>query len=111
MDAFSALAEPTRRNIIEILAQQGQMTSSDIARRFTATPSAISQHLKVLREARLVTMQKKAQQHLYTVDSATLAQLEQWTKELQSTWDHRFDRLSKVINEKENNNGRQEDCN
>lgn len=111
MDAFSALAEPTRRNILEILAHHGQMASSEIAHRFSTTPSAISQHLKILREAKLVSMRKKAQQHLYQVDTTTLAQIEQWSKELQASWDQRFDRLEMVIKEKEHNHVRSENCN
>lgn len=106
MDVFFALSEPTRRDILEILAQQGQMASSEIAKRFRSTPSAVSQHLKVLREAKLVRMEKKAQKRLYAVDTATLMQLEQWTRELQGTWDERFNRLDQLLSNKEAHHGR-----
>lgn len=109
MDVFFAISEPTRRDILQMLARQGQMASSDIAKRFRSTPSAISQHLKVLREARLVRMEKQAQKHLYEIDAAALAQVEAWTAQLQTTWDQRFDRLDTVLsNRKEPHHGRRQ---
>ena len=51
MDVFSALAEPNRRRIMEMLASKGQLSASDISQRFAVSPPAISQHLKVLRDA------------------------------------------------------------
>ena len=57
-DIFNALAEPTRRDIIEMLATKGQLSASDISTSFKVSAPAISQHLKVLREARLVTMRR-----------------------------------------------------
>jgi DNA-binding transcriptional ArsR family regulator len=46
MDVFEALAAPTRRQIIEMLASKGELSATDIYRRFDASPPAISQHLK-----------------------------------------------------------------
>jgi DNA-binding transcriptional ArsR family regulator len=83
MDTFLALADPTRRSILELLAQSGQLAASEIAARFNITPSAISQHLKVLKEARLVKMSKKAQSRIYKLDVATISQIERWTNHLQ----------------------------
>ena len=54
MDKFHALAEPTRRQIVAMLAREGAMTAGDIQARFEVSAPAISQHLKVLREADLV---------------------------------------------------------
>ena len=68
MDMFSALAEPHRRSILEMLASEGQLSASAIARKFRVSPPAISQHLKVLREAGLLRMEKRAQQRLYQVN-------------------------------------------
>ncbi|MBP7475973.1 MAG: winged helix-turn-helix transcriptional regulator, partial [Pyrinomonadaceae bacterium] len=54
MDTFTALADPTRRLILERLMANGNMSATDICRGFKSSPPAISQHLKVLREAKLV---------------------------------------------------------
>ena len=49
MDKFAALADPTRRQIIEILAREGELPAAEISRHFKISPQAISQHLKTLR--------------------------------------------------------------
>src|SRR5947199_10654689 len=65
MDMFVALSDPTRRAILEVLAGSGELSATDIYEQFSVSPQAISQHLKVLREANLVVMEKHAQKHLY----------------------------------------------
>jgi DNA-binding transcriptional ArsR family regulator len=97
MDTFQALADPTRRHIIEMLADKGELSATDISNRFQVSPPAISQHLKVLREAKLVDMEKRAQQRIYTVNPATMSELEGWIKKLTKQWDERFDRLEKLL--------------
>lgn len=99
MDIFYALAEPTRRNILEILAESGQLAASEIYEKFSVSASAISQHLKVLKEARLVKVEKKAQQRIYKVNTETMLELEEWAKKMSQIWDKRFDALDKLIEE------------
>ncbi len=99
MDLFSALAEPTRRKIIEMLASRGELPASEIYGQFPVSPPAISQHLKVLREAKLVLMEKRAQQHIYRVNPEAVLQLEDWAKGLRQLWDERFDALDRVLEE------------
>lgn len=101
MDIFTALAEPTRRDIVQMLARKGSLPSSDIAKSFNSTPSAISQHLKILREARLVRMHKKAQQRIYEIEPEAIMELEDWLDHLKDTWNQRFDRLEQVLKDKE----------
>ena len=60
MDIFIALAEPTRRTIIELLARSGPLSATEIYEQFPVSPQAVSQHLKVLRETQLVKMEKRA---------------------------------------------------
>lgn len=67
MDRFAALAEPNRRCMIELIAAKGEMASTDISNEFDISAPAVSQHLKVLREAELVQMEKRAQQRIYRV--------------------------------------------
>jgi DNA-binding transcriptional ArsR family regulator len=97
MDKFHALADPTRRKIIEALASQGQLSATQIAGQFPISPQAISQHLKVLRESRWVKMQKRAQQRIYQVDMDASDELAAWSHQLRMLWSQRFDALEQVI--------------
>ena len=101
MDMFSALAEPTRRNIIEMLASNGQLSATAISRKFRVSPPAISQHLKVLREARLVRVEKRAQQRIYTINTEAMSELEEWARKMAAEWDKRFDALEKLAQAEE----------
>lgn len=97
MDKFSALADPTRRRIMEMLAANRTLSASDISRHFDSTPSAISQHLKVLREAELVQMEKRAQQRIYSINMAEIEEMEQWLARMRSFWNARFDALEALL--------------
>lgn len=97
MDVFSALAEPTRRSILEMLASRGPLSATEIYEQFPVSPPAISQHLKVLREARLVLMEKRAQQHIYQINPETLFELEAWARQMMRLWNQRFDALDQVL--------------
>ena len=97
MDVFYALADPTRRKILELLAKHGQLPASEIYSQFTASPPAISQHLKVLREAGLVKMEKHAQQHLYQVNPQAMLEVEDWSKQVTQLWTRRLDKLDEIL--------------
>ncbi len=97
MDVFFALAEPTRRHIIEMLAARGKLSASDISGKFQVSPPAISQHLKVLREVKLVDMEKRGQQHLYQINPQPMKELEGWIHKMTTLWDDRFNRLDKLL--------------
>ncbi|MBP1949331.1 ArsR/SmtB family transcription factor [Virgibacillus litoralis] len=96
-DIFHALSEPNRRYILEILANQEQLTATDIYDRFNISPPAISQHLKILREANLVRMEKKAQQRIYQLNPDAIIELEEWANHITQLWTQRFDALDKVL--------------
>jgi DNA-binding transcriptional ArsR family regulator len=97
MDIFSALAEPTRRTIAEMLARNGPLSATEISARFPVSAPAISQHLKVLREAQVVLMEKRAQQRIYQLNPDAMVELEQWAKDITQLWNQRFDALEKVL--------------
>lgn len=97
MDKFSALADPTRRRIMEMLAANRALSASDISKHFDSTPSAISQHLKVLREAELVQMEKRAQQRIYSINMAEIEEMEQWLSRMRRFWNDRFDALEALL--------------
>lgn len=103
MDKFSALADPTRRSIIELLADKGPLTASEICEHYSISPSAISQHLKILREANLVAMTKQAQQRIYRINAQEVKEVENWAQKLASGWNARFDALEKVLEAEKKN--------
>src|SRR5437763_14535698 len=107
MDMFVALADPTRRAILEILASSGELSATAIYEHFAVSPQAISQYLKVLCEARLVVMEKRAQKHLYRLNQETLSQFETWVQQTRQRWEERFEALDKVL-EREKQKGEQE---
>ncbi len=97
MDKFSALAETTRRKMLELLAEGGPLSARDISAQFTISPPAVSQHLKILREAGLVHMEKKAQQRIYHINPEALHEVEAWTVQVTHLWNRRFDTLDRVL--------------
>jgi DNA-binding transcriptional ArsR family regulator len=106
MDMFVALADPTRRNILEILADSGELSATAIYEQFPVSPQAVSQHLKVLREAKLVEMEKRAQKRVYRLNPQTLSQFEAWVTQTKQRWSERFDALDAVL-EREKKKGDQ----
>jgi DNA-binding transcriptional ArsR family regulator len=92
--SFPALADPTRRRIVEMLAR-GPLAAGEIAGRFAISASAVSQHLKVLREAKLVRARVAAQQRIYELDTDGLAELEGWLEGLGPLWQKRLEALER----------------
>ena len=80
-----------------MLASHGKLSASDISKRFQVSPPAISQHLKVLRDAHVVTVEKKAQQRVYTINPRAIDEMDKWIHQLQKLWHDRFDRLDIVL--------------
>ena len=106
MDMFVALADPTRRTILELLASNGELSATAIYEQFPVSPQAVSQHLKVLREANLVEMEKHAQKRLYRLNPQTLSQFETWVTQTKQRWSERFDVLDTVL-EREKKKGKE----
>jgi len=101
MDVFAAIAQPTRRSILEMLAGSGQLSASQISNHFRVSAPAISQHLKILREARLVRMHKHAQQHIYQINPEAVHEVEDWAGRVTALWTERLDRLDQLLKEGE----------
>ena len=97
MDAFAALADPTRRQIIELLASKGQLSATDISDRFKISAPAISQHLKILRETRLLAMEKRKQQRLYQINPEAMSEVEGWVAKMTERWEARYRALDEVL--------------
>ena len=89
MKAFTALAEPTRFQIIEMLAR-GELSSGEISAHFHASSSAVSQHLKILRHARLVRVRAEAQHRIYALNPVGLAEVDEWLVRIRKFWTDRL---------------------
>ena len=98
MDAFLALADPTRRRIIESLAD-GESPFGDLADQFEMSRPAVSQHLKVLREAGLVAVRKDAQRRIYRLSPEGLGELDRWLDKVKRFWGPRLDDLERALEE------------
>ncbi|KAA3646680.1 MAG: ArsR family transcriptional regulator [Chloroflexi bacterium] len=98
---FGALSEPHRVGIVELLAAHGQMNSTAISQEFPITAAAVSQHLKVLREAGILVMEKQAQKRLYQINPQAFDELESWAKQMKATWESRFTQLDELLTKEE----------
>src|SRR3954469_1113640 len=96
MQAFAALSDPTRRQIVELLSKR-ELTAGDIAARFPVSGPAISKHLRVLRDAGLCTYQQRAQQRVYQLRPEALAEADQWMQQRLNLWRDRFDALGQQL--------------
>jgi DNA-binding transcriptional ArsR family regulator len=96
MDTFIALADPTRRRIIESLAL-GETSFGDLADQFEMSRPAVSQHLKVLREAGIVTARADAQRRIYSLSDDALDEVDEWLGKVQKFWIQRLDKLEQLL--------------
>lgn len=96
MNALEALADPTRRRIVELLGER-ERSAGDIASHFDTSRPGISRHLRVLREAGLVRVREEAQRRLYSLDPEPLAELDDWLSHYRRFWTNRLDALDTEI--------------
>jgi DNA-binding transcriptional ArsR family regulator len=99
MNAFAALADPTRCRIFELLAQ-GEKSVGEIVSQFPYKAPTISQHLQVLKKARLVRVRVMQQKRIYAVDQAGFAELEAWVEQQRKHWSTRLDALERHLDAK-----------
>ncbi|HYD13157.1 MAG TPA: metalloregulator ArsR/SmtB family transcription factor [Allosphingosinicella sp.] len=100
MHAFDVLGDPVRRRILELLAEGEQASGEVVAvigREFGISQPAVSQHLKVLREAGFATVRAEAQRRLYAVDSKPLREVDQWLDRFRAFWEPKFEALATEI--------------
>jgi DNA-binding transcriptional ArsR family regulator len=93
---FAALADPTRRAIVERLLAKGEMSVGDIAEPFAITDPAISRHLNVLERAGLIERRVERQWRMVRVKPDALAMVETWLARQRRHWEAAFDRLEAV---------------
>jgi DNA-binding transcriptional ArsR family regulator len=97
-DAFNAVAEPRRRQILDALAD-GERPVNDLVGVLNLAQPQVSKHLKVLREVGLVDVRNEGRQRLYRLNGSALKPIHDWVKEYERTWSERFDRMDVVLEE------------
>jgi len=107
-DAFNAVAEPRRREILDALAG-GERPVNDLVAQLRLAQPLVSKHLRVLRQVGLVGVRDHGRQRLYRLDGRALKPIHDWVKNYERSWSQRFDRLDVVLEElkktKEENDG------
>lgn len=96
MRAAAAIADPTRRRIVELLAD-GERSAGEIAAEFETSRPGVSRHLRVLREHGLVQVRDEGQRRLYSLDPAPLQELDAWLERYRGFWANRLDALDTEI--------------
>ena len=97
-DAFNAVAEPRRRQILDILAG-GERSVNDLVTLLDLAQPLVSKHLRVLREVGLVSVRDDGRQRLYRLNGRALKPIHDWVKDYERTWSERFEQLDEVLEE------------
>jgi DNA-binding transcriptional ArsR family regulator len=95
-DAFNAVAEPRRREILDVLAG-GERPVNDLVRELGLPQPQVSKHLRVLREVGAVEMREDGRRRLYRVNGSALKPIHDWIKEYEQTWSDLFDLMDVVL--------------
>jgi DNA-binding transcriptional ArsR family regulator len=96
-EVFAALADPTRRRIMERLSERGESRVTVLARPFRISLPAISRHLQVLEHARLIQRRRTGRLHLIRARASGLQQAQKWFAQCAAVWDSRFDALDELL--------------
>ena len=95
-DIFQAIADPTRRAIITLIALQA-MTPNAIAENFHTTRQAVSKHLRILTECELVKQEQLGREIYYSLQFEKMTEIDKWLDELRKVWETRFDQLDALL--------------
>ncbi|MBF4472730.1 ArsR/SmtB family transcription factor [Flavobacterium sp. HJJ] len=95
-DVFQAIADPTRRAIIALIALQA-MTPNTIAENFNTTRQAISKHLRILTECELVKQVQQGREIYYSLEIKKMKEIDEWLEQYRKIWEIRFDQLDDVL--------------
>ena len=96
MTVFAALADPTRVRILDLLARR-ERSVGELVNQFDLTQPAVSQHLRVLKEAGLVASRAEAQRRVYSINPTPLRQLDRWLQRYRKFWAEELDSLERHL--------------
>lgn len=97
-DVFQAIADPTRRAIIALIAIQA-MTPNAIAENFHTTRQAVSKHLRILMECELVRHEQKGREIYYSLEIEKMKEIDKWLEQYREIWESRFEQLDALLTE------------
>jgi DNA-binding transcriptional ArsR family regulator len=95
-DVFQAIADPTRRAILVLIATQA-MTPNALAEHFDTTRQAVSKHLRILTECELVKQEYQGREIYYQLELKKLKEIDKWLEQFRKIWEDRFTELDKVL--------------
>jgi DNA-binding transcriptional ArsR family regulator len=95
-DIFQAIADPTRRAIIALIALQA-MTPNALAEHFDTTRQAVSKHLRILTECELVTQEQKGREIYYSLEIEKMKEIDEWLEQYRKIWETRFEQLDEML--------------
>lgn len=95
-DIFQAIADPTRRGIIALVALHA-MTPNAIAEHFDTTRQAVSKHLQILTECELVRQEQKGREIFYSLEIEKMKEIDEWLEQYRKIWETRFEQLGEVL--------------
>lgn len=101
-DAFDAIADPTRRQLIRLLAEGGELSLHELTPRFSMGRTAVSKHLTILKEAGLVTDRKVGRETRFRLNAAPLQEIHDWLGFYRKFWTTNMLRLNQFLEEEEN---------
>ena len=107
-DVFNAIAEPRRREIIDVLAGTGELPVGDLVRRLRIPQPAVSKHLGVLRKVRLVSVNRRGRRRMYRLDAQQLKPVHDWVKHYERFWTHQLDRIKRRAEDRAREHARQQ---
>ena len=96
-DTFAALADPTRRAILDRLASDGQATVNELAEPFPITVQAVSKHLRVLERAGLIERGREAQLRPARLRGVPMRDAAEWLETYRDFWEESFDRMDQRL--------------
>jgi DNA-binding transcriptional ArsR family regulator len=96
VDVFAVVAEPRRRQILDQL-RQGPSSVNELVSLLDCPQPTVSKHLKVLRLSGLVTSRTSAQQRIYSLNAASLTELDAWLRPYRELWEHSFTALGRHL--------------
>jgi DNA-binding transcriptional ArsR family regulator len=94
-DVFNAIAEPRRRQIVELLARRGPLAVGTLVATLGLPQPAVSKHLGVLRKVGVVTVIKQGKQRVYSLEAEKLKAVHDWVNAFEDLWGHQLDRIKK----------------
>ena len=95
-DVFQAISDPTRRAILLLIASQA-MTPNAIAEHFDTTRQAVSKHLRILSECKLVKPEQSGREIYYKLEVNKMKEIEHWLEQFKKIWESRYNELDNVL--------------